>query len=63
MTRRRGIIDRTRIAHGADAEVHIEAAGSAAEVSNLRVNVDDAAAVAKATGRGRISNSSITQRP
>ncbi|MFF0000159.1 hypothetical protein [Streptomyces avermitilis] len=60
--RRRGHLDRIRVAHGADAAVRIEATGSAAEVSNLEVNIDNAEAIAKATGRGTISNSSIVQR-
>jgi hypothetical protein len=60
--RRRGRLDRVRVAHGADAAVRVEAGGSAAEVSNLEVSVDNAEATAKATGRGVISNSSIVQR-
>ncbi|MFE9776357.1 hypothetical protein ACFYOV_32815 [Streptomyces sp. NPDC005931] len=60
--RRRGRLDRVRVAQGADAAVRIEAAGRAAEVSNLEVNIDNTEAIAKATGRGVISNSSIIRK-
>jgi hypothetical protein len=59
--RRRGVIDRSRMTLGHNAEAHIEAAGTS-EVTNLKITLDDGEAAAKATGHSKIRNSSITQK-
>lgn len=60
--RRHGTVDGARIAAGPEADARVGASGAGARVSNLDVDVHDAEAIAKATGRGQISNSSMTQK-